>query len=140
MEFLTREAGKKTTSNPPKIVNGICIPPLNHRPVDLIICTWSSVQSTCNLAIIMVNLSYQGQGERSTSRSLHSKIVKTLLVCTKCFHSLLWEWILQYYLAAGCIMSLLFHRPVLLLSKLHTKGIIMIMELCNSITCKFLNN
>ena len=31
---------------------------------------------------------YQGQGQRSTSRSLHSKIVKTFLILTKCFRFL----------------------------------------------------
>ncbi len=31
---------------------------------------------------------YQGQGQRSMSRSLPSKIVKTLPVLTKCFHFL----------------------------------------------------
>ncbi len=37
---------------------------------------------------IRVLVSYQGQGQRSTQRSLHSKIVKTFLVLTFCFHSL----------------------------------------------------
>ncbi len=44
---------------------------------------------------ICVLVPYQGQGQRSTSRSLHSKIVKTFLVLTFHFHDLYCDAILR---------------------------------------------
>ncbi len=46
---------------------------------------------------ICVLVPYQGQGQRSTSRSLHSKIVKTFLVLTFRFHDLRGSVIIMTY-------------------------------------------